>query len=97
MENNKDYSNIDEYITVYTGSTKEKLKLLSITIKSVVPEAEETVSYQMPAFKLSKVLVYFAAFKNHIGFYPASSAITEFKEALKPYKTSKGAVQFFTR
>jgi uncharacterized protein YdhG (YjbR/CyaY superfamily) len=94
MENKKSYSNIDEYINMYTGSIKEKLELLRKTIKNIVPEAVETISYQMPAFKLNKVLVYFAAFKNHIGFYPTPSAITKFEEELKLYKTSKGAIQF---
>jgi len=64
------------------------------TIHQAAPEAVETISYQMPAFKLNGVLVYFAAMKNHIGFYPTSSGVAAFKKELSPYKTSKGAVQF---
>jgi uncharacterized protein YdhG (YjbR/CyaY superfamily) len=64
------------------------------TIKSSAPGASEGISYQMPAFKLEGPLVYFAAFKNHIGFYPTASGIAAFQRELLPYKSSKGAVQF---
>lgn len=65
------------------------------TIREAAPEAVETISYQMPAFKLNgKGLVYFAAFKNHIGFYPIPSGIEAFKKELSPYKQGKGSVQF---
>jgi len=60
----------------------------------VVPDSDEVISYQMPAFKQGSVLVRYAAFKNHIGFYPKTSAIVEFKDKLMQYKTSKGAIQF---
>jgi len=63
-------------------------------MREAAPEAVEVISYQMPAFKLNGILVYFAAFKNHIGFYPTSSGIEQFKKELSPYKWSKGAVQF---
>jgi uncharacterized protein YdhG (YjbR/CyaY superfamily) len=63
-------------------------------IREAVPEAIEAISYQMPAFKLNGNLVWFAAFKNHIGFYPTSSVIEAFKEKLSPYETSKGTVKF---
>ena len=64
------------------------------TIREAAPEAIETISYQMPTFKLNGNLVHFAAFKNHIGFYPTPSGIEQFKKELSPYKGSKGAVQF---
>ena len=64
------------------------------TIKALVPEAEERMSYQMPTFYLKGNLVHFALFKKHLGFYPCPSGIEQFEEALKPYKTSKGAIQF---
>ena len=64
------------------------------TIRDAAPEATEVISYQMPAFKLNGNLVWFAALKNHIGFYPTSSAIETFKEKLSPYETSKGTVKF---
>ena len=64
------------------------------TIHEAAPDAQELISYQMPAFKLNGILVYFAAYKKHIGFYPASSGIEAFKSEIAPYKSSKGAVQF---
>jgi uncharacterized protein YdhG (YjbR/CyaY superfamily) len=94
MKNNKEYNNIDEYINMFFGDIKKNLQQLRETIKGVVPEAEEVISYGMPAFKLNKVLIYFAAYKNHIGFYPTPSAIIKFKKELTAYKTSKGAIQF---
>lgn len=63
-------------------------------ITSVIPEADEVISYGMPALKTKKVLVYFAAFNNHIGFYPTASGIKAFEKELKPYKHSRGAIQF---
>ena len=86
--------NRDEYINTFDGINKEKLQSLRKIIKEIVPNAKEVISYNMPAFKLNKIIVYYAAFKNHIGLYPASLAIEVFKEDLKPYKTSKGAIQF---
>lgn len=94
MDNSKSYKNIDEYINLYPDDVKEILEQLRNEIKSVAPEAIEVISYNMPAFKMSEVLVYFAAYKKHIGFYPTPDAITEFKDELAPYKSSKGAVQF---
>ncbi len=64
------------------------------TIRDSAPEAEETISYNMPAFKQNGILVWFAAFKNHIGFYPKVSALEAFKEKLTAYKVSKGTVRF---
>ena len=58
------------------------------------PKAEETISYQMPAFKQNGILVYFAAFKDHIGFFPTGSGVEAFKDKLSSYKTSKGTIQF---
>lgn len=94
MENNKNYINIDEYINMFSDDMKEKLQQLRQEIKNAAPEATETISYNMPAFKLNEILVYFAVHKNHIGFYPTPSAIVEFKKELAKYKTSKGAIQF---
>ena len=94
MDNSKSYKNIDEYINLYPSDVREILEQLRNEIKSVAPEAIEVISYNMPAFKMNEVLVYFAAYKKHIGFYPTPDAITEFKDELAPYKSSKGAVQF---
>ena len=90
----KQYKNIDEYISLFPSNVQLILTNLRNTIKSVSSELEETISYNMPAFKKKKVIVYFAAYKNHIGFYPHTEAIIVFKEELKKYKTSKGAIQF---
>jgi uncharacterized protein YdhG (YjbR/CyaY superfamily) len=88
------YKTIDEYIKIYPTNIQSILEQMRQTIQKAAPEAGEAISYQMPAFKLNGNLVYFAAFKNHIGFYPTSSGIEAFKQELSPYKTSKGAVQF---
>ena len=88
------YKNIDEYINSFEGATKNKLIELRRIIKDVSKDIKETISYNMPAFKLNKVLVYFAGYKAHIGFYPTGDPIKVFKDRLKSYKTSKGAIQF---
>lgn len=85
---------IDEYINSCPEQVRVLLQTLRETIKEAAPDAKETISYRMPAFKFHGNLVYFAAFKHHIGFYPIPSGIEEFKEELSVYKTSKGAVQF---
>lgn len=86
--------NIDEYIAMFPSDIQEILNELRATIKKAAPEAEEVISYQMPAFKYYGMLVYFAAFKNHIGFYPMASGIETFKKELSVYKGAKGSVQF---
>lgn len=86
--------NIDEYIAAFPKDVQKTLQQLRITIQKAAPKAEEVISYQMPAFKQKGVLVYFAAYKNHIGFYPTSSGIRVFKDEISGYKNSKGAVQF---
>jgi uncharacterized protein YdhG (YjbR/CyaY superfamily) len=85
--------NIDEYIAMFPVPVQELLEELRTTIKTAAPEAQEVISYGMPAFKTKSVLVYFAAYKNHIGFYPTSSGIAAFIEELAGYKVSKGTVQ----
>src|SRR3954471_6034666 len=85
---------IDEYITGFPENIREKLEALRATIRKAAPTAEEIISYGMPTFYLKGNLVHFAAFKNHIGFYPAPSGIESFKEELSIYKEGKGSVQF---
>lgn len=87
---------IDEYMETLPKDVRTVLENLRKTIKSVAPKAEETISYQMPAFKYYGMLVYFAAFKNHCSFFPGGSAslAKELEAELKPYKTSKGTLQF---
>ena len=86
--------NIDEYIATFPAETQALLGVLRATIQSAAPDAVEVISYQMPAFKLCGILVYFAAYQHHIGFYPGASGIVAFDQDLKGYKTSKGTVQF---
>jgi uncharacterized protein YdhG (YjbR/CyaY superfamily) len=85
---------IDEYIEQFPANVQSILQKLRATIKKTAPAAEETISYQMPAFKYHGMLVYFAGYKNHIGFYPTSTPMKVFKDRLTNYKTSKGAIQF---
>jgi uncharacterized protein YdhG (YjbR/CyaY superfamily) len=90
----KEFSTIDEYIASFPKEIQEILASIRKTIKSSAPNAIETISYQMPAFRLNGILVYFAVYKNHIGFYPTPSAITEFSKELSNYEFSKGAIKF---
>ena len=85
---------VDEYIASFPPDIQQKLSTLRATINAAAPDTQEVISYGMPAFKQHGVLVYFAAGKNHIGFYPTGEPIKHFKEELAVYKTSKGAVQF---
>ncbi len=88
-------STIDEYIAGFPETTQKILQEMRAVIKAAAPDAKEKISYQMPTFTLGgHNLVHFAAFKNHIGFYPAPSGIEAFQQELAPYKHSKGAVQF---
>jgi uncharacterized protein YdhG (YjbR/CyaY superfamily) len=88
------FRSVDEYIKIHTEEIQDKLKKIRAAIKKGAPQAEEIISYQMPAFKLYTNLVYFAAFKNHIGFFPTSGPIKKFKKELAPYETSKGTIKF---
>jgi uncharacterized protein YdhG (YjbR/CyaY superfamily) len=90
----KELKTIDEYIATFPKNIQSILEELRQAIKKSAPEAEETISYQMPAFKLNGILVWFAAFKNHIGFYPKTSAIEAFKRELSNYEVSKGTIRF---
>jgi uncharacterized protein YdhG (YjbR/CyaY superfamily) len=85
---------IDEYIASFPKDVQEILERIRRTIREAAPDAQEKISYQMPAFTLKGNLVYFAAFKNHIGFYPIPSGIEQFKEELSAYEQGKGSVQF---
>ena len=94
METKITYKMVDEYISTLPNDVKEILDNLRKVIKETAPEAQEAISYNMPGYKLNGMLIWFAAAKNHIGLYPTASPIIVFKEALKDYKTSKGAIQF---
>ena len=91
---NAGFQSIDEYIATFPAEIQAILEELRATIRAAAPDAEERISYQMPAFALHGNLVYFAAAKNHIGFYPTSSGIAAFEQELSAYEGSKGAVRF---
>jgi uncharacterized protein YdhG (YjbR/CyaY superfamily) len=86
--------NIDEYIACFPRHVREFLEKMRMTIRKAAPRAEEKISYQIPCFTQEGNLVYFAAFKNHIGFYPTSSAVRQFKKELSVYEGAKGSVRF---
>jgi len=86
--------NVDEYIRGFLKETQEILEQIRTAIKKAAPEAEECISYKMPAYKYNGVLVYFAGYKNHIGFYATPTGHKEFKKELSVYKEGKGSVQF---
>src|SRR4030042_2685701 len=88
------FKTVDEYIATFPENVQNILEEMRQAIRESAPEAEEAISYQMPTFKLNGNLVWFAAFKNHIGFYPKTSAIEAFKEELSDYEVSKGTVRF---
>ena len=87
-------ANIDEYIGMFPNDVQEILEEIRFTIQNAAPDAKEKISYSMPAFEQNGIVVYFAAFKNHIGLYALPSGHEAFKEALSQYKSGKGSVQF---
>ena len=91
---NKQLKTIDEYISMFPDDVQKILKQVRQTIREAAPQAQETINYQMPTFTLNGNLVHFAAFKNHIGFYPTPTGIEAFKDELSVYKGAKGSVQF---
>jgi len=88
------FKSVEEYIKTFPAEIQKILQQVRETIKKAAPEAEETINYQIPTFKLNGNLVHFAAFKNHIGFYPAPSGHKAFEKELSVYKSGKGSVQF---
>jgi uncharacterized protein YdhG (YjbR/CyaY superfamily) len=92
--NKKIPKNIDDYIELYPKEVRRLLKQMRQVIKKAAPHAGEKISYRIPTFTLNGNLVHFAAFKNHISFFPTSSGITAFEKELSAYKTSRGTVQF---
>jgi uncharacterized protein YdhG (YjbR/CyaY superfamily) len=87
-------SSIDEYIQGFPVAVQSRLQQVRKAIQLAAPNATEKISYAMPAFYLNGNIVYFAGYKNHIGFYPTSSGIRAFTGDIIKYKSSKGAVQF---
>ncbi|HZY47778.1 MAG TPA: DUF1801 domain-containing protein, partial [Candidatus Bathyarchaeia archaeon] len=92
--NGKKAKNINDYIARYPMQTQRLLKKIRATIRRAAPEAEEKISYGIPAFYQGGTLVWFAGFKNHIGFFPTTAPIIAFKKELSKYETSKGTIRF---
>jgi uncharacterized protein YdhG (YjbR/CyaY superfamily) len=86
--------NIDEYIAGFSPDVQEILQKIRRMVKKAAPEAKETIKYQMPAFMLKGNLVYFAAFKNHIGFFPPVTGNEKLKNELYIYEGPKGSLKF---
>lgn len=86
--------NVNEYIDALSGQTKKYAIMMRNAIKKAAPDAEEGISYNVPGYKQNGVLVYFAAYKHHIGFYPTPSAMDAFRKELSAYKLGVGTVQF---
>ena len=87
-------TDIDAYISGYPEAIRKLLQEIRDTIKKAAPQAEEVISYGMPAFRQNGMLVWYAAFKNHIGFYPIPSGIEAFKDELSAFKGTKGSIHF---
>ena len=94
MANKKICEKIDEYISRHPKDVQRLLKQLRMAIRKAAPSAKEKISYSIPTFDFNGNLVHFAAFTNHIGFYPTFSGIKAFKKELSAYKTSTGAIRF---
>ena len=87
-------TSVEEYFSWFPPDIQAKLQQIRETLRAALPEAKEVISYHMPAFKTTEVLVYYAAAKSHLGYYPTNSGVEEFKKELAEYVTSKGAIQF---
>jgi uncharacterized protein YdhG (YjbR/CyaY superfamily) len=85
---------VDSYIAIFPKETQKLLEQIRSTIRKAAPKAEETISYGMPAYKQYGMLVFFAGYKNHIGFYATPTGHEAFKKELSAYKQGKGSVQF---
>ncbi len=88
------FNSIDEYVATFPKEIQTILQEIRATIQAAAPDAEEKISYQMPTFFLKGNLVHFAAFKNHIGFYPTPSGIEAFEEEIARYQGAKGSIRF---
>ena len=88
------FNTIEDYIDAQPIEKRATLQKMRFIIQKAAPKAIEGISYNMPVFKLDGLLVYFASFKNHYGFFPFPDAISAFKKELASYKTSKGGIQF---
>jgi uncharacterized protein YdhG (YjbR/CyaY superfamily) len=90
----KHYTSVEEYLAAQPEEIRGQLEKLRVIIKKAAPRATERISYNMPAYDLNGILVYFAGYKGHIGFYPTASGIKAFQEEIAKFESSKGAVRF---
>ena len=88
------FSTVDEYISSFPEPTAKKLTQIREIVKKLAPGAKEIISYNMPAFKMRKILLYYAGHSHHIGFYALPKVYDEFKKEMSKYKTGKGSIQF---
>lgn len=88
------FNTVDEYIASFPVDRQALLQSVRQVIREVAPEAQESIAYKMPAYKLNGPLAYFALFENHLGFYPTPEGVSVFESDLKQYKQGKGSVQF---
>ena len=91
---NKKFKTVDEYMSLLPPQTRALMQEMRGAIRKAAPSAEEVISYNIPAFRLQGMLVWYAAFEKHIGFYPRGSGIEAFQKELSGYKSAKGSVQF---
>jgi uncharacterized protein YdhG (YjbR/CyaY superfamily) len=94
MKKSEKPKTIDQYIAIQPIENRPMLQQMRVAIHEAAPQAEEAISYQMPSFRQKGTLVYFAAFKDHLSFFPTGSGVEAFKDRLSAYKTSKGTIQF---
>jgi uncharacterized protein YdhG (YjbR/CyaY superfamily) len=87
-------ANIDDYIATAPPDVRPVLQEIRTIVQDAVPDAEETISYRMPAFKRGRTFVYFAAFKHHVGVFPPVKADPNLEKALRPYRGDKGNLKF---
>ena len=94
MESKPNPNTVDEYISQFPEDVRQILQRIRSIVKESAPQAEERIGYQMPGYYLNGPLVYFAAFKHHVGFYPTAADLEPFEAELSAYKRSKGTIQF---
>lgn len=94
MDASNKFESVDEYNASFPDYIRKQLDEIRRIIADTVPDASQVISYNMPGFRQHKVLVWYAGYKSHIGFYPTPYPIEKFREELAGYKTSKGAIQF---
>ncbi|MEO6305100.1 MAG: DUF1801 domain-containing protein [Bacteroidia bacterium] len=87
-------NDVDDYIATFPKEIQKRLKEVRKVVIRSAPKADEVISYQMPGYKFHGMLVYFAGYKNHIGFYPGVEPLIKFKKEISIYKSAKGSVQF---